>query len=65
MPDLYTNVEYIPSKSDIVTYNQEYQKRLTQEFGKLSFFEKVYNLCKFPKKLYWKIRDFLEHRLGW
>jgi glycosyltransferase involved in cell wall biosynthesis len=59
----YDNVGYYPSENDIVNYNEEYKKRLTWDFGTLSAGEKVVNFLNKPKKFYWKIRDFAEHKL--
>jgi glycosyltransferase involved in cell wall biosynthesis len=60
----YNRLSFFPSEKDILDYKKEYKKRLTWDFGTLSAGEKVVNFLNKPKKLYWKIRDFAEHRFG-
>lgn len=60
----YRQINYFPSQAEILAYKDEYQKRLKQKFGELSVGEWFVNYLNKPKKFYFKIRDFLEHRLG-
>lgn len=60
----YSRVEYYPSEKEILEYKDEYKKRLKQEFGELSFSESFVNYLNIPKKLYFKLRDFVEHKFG-
>ena len=56
----YQHVFYNPAENEIVSYKQEYQKRLQWGEESLTFFEKCKSLMLQPKKNYWKIRDFIE-----
>ncbi len=60
--DFYSKIAYYPSEESIRTYQDVYKKRCSTEFGKLSFFEKCHNYLRLPIKLYWKLKDFIEHR---
>lgn len=64
MMDFYGTIGYYPNEDDIVGYREEYKKRLQWEFGDLSVGEKIINFLRKPIKFYYKIADFLEHRLG-
>ncbi|MEI8361140.1 MAG: glycosyltransferase family 4 protein [bacterium] len=61
--EYYNNVNYFPSKNDILNYKIEYGSRLSQNFDKLTNFEVLINYIKKPIKFYFKICDFLEHKL--
>ena len=60
----YSRIEYYPSEAEILAYKEEYQKRLKQEFGKLSVLELLVNYLNIPRKFYFKLRDFAEHKFG-
>lgn len=62
--DFYNGIEYEPSELEILAYKEEYQRKLKQEFSSLSFRENLINLFNKPGKFYYKVRDFLEHRLN-
>ncbi len=56
------DVAYKPSELEIVEYISEYRRRLKWEFGNLSKFERLANLLRIPRKLYFKASDYLEHQ---
>lgn len=62
--EYYNKVDYYPSEEEILAYKDEYKKRLKQEFGKLSILERCVNFMNKPRKLYYKVRDFIEHKFG-
>lgn len=62
--EFYDKVSYLPSEAEISLYKTVYQKKLKQEFGKLSVVEKITNLFGQRKRFYYKVKDFLEHRFG-
>lgn len=62
MVENYNKIEYYPSETEILAYKEEYKKRLEQEFGKLSVLEVAVNYLNKPKKFYYKVRDFVEHK---
>jgi glycosyltransferase involved in cell wall biosynthesis len=61
----YGSIGYYPSENDIVNYKVEYQKRLSWDFVRLTPGEKAVNFFNKPRRLYWKLRDFLEHKLNY
>jgi glycosyltransferase involved in cell wall biosynthesis len=58
----YAKIEYNPSQNDIVNYHSEYQKRLTWDFADLTLFETITLLQILPRRFYFKVRDFIEHK---
>ncbi|MEK9132508.1 MAG: hypothetical protein AAB606_02260, partial [Patescibacteria group bacterium] len=62
--DYYSRVNYYPSKEEILAFKVEYKKLLKQEFSKLSVLEMCVNYLNIPRKFYYKVRDFMEHRIG-
>jgi len=61
---VYDSIEFFPSKNEIIEYIKEYKKRLKYDFDSLSFTEKLVNFLSLPKKLFYKIKDFLEDKLN-
>lgn len=64
LKDRYSVVDFSPNSGTIINYRQEYKKRLTWDFGNLSLLELFINFLNKPRKLYWKVKDFLEHNYG-
>lgn len=60
--DEYAKIKYNPSKSDIINYRVEYRKRLAWNYGSLTWFERCKLLQIFPHRVYFKVRDFVEHK---
>ena len=60
----YGKIDYFPTEAEIRAYPQEYTKRCAEEFSALTRIECCVNYLRIPKKMYLKIRDFLEHRFG-
>ncbi len=61
-PHIYTTVSDPFSKEEISLFKNEYAQRLYNQFGNISFFERMRNYCMLPRKFYFRIRDFIEHR---
>lgn len=62
--EYYNKILYYPSEQEIVEYKKEYQNRLKLSFGSLTGFESLENISRWPRRFYYKGRDFLEHRFG-
>lgn len=60
----YDNVTYKPDQKDILDYKEKYKKILKIEFGQLEIKDKIINFLNLPKRFYFKIKDFIEHRFG-
>ncbi len=58
----YDKIAYYPSRKEIEDFKLEYKKRRDDDFGNLTFGEKLENLLRKPKKIKQKIEDLLEHR---
>lgn len=58
----YATVPYYPSETAIVRYQQEYHTRLGWEFGRISSGERLFSLVTLPCRLYYKIKDFVQHK---
>lgn len=61
-PEEYVNIEYYPTEQEIRDYKQEYNIRLQWEFGKLSTGDRLHLVVSLPRKFYFKVRDFVEHK---
>jgi glycosyltransferase involved in cell wall biosynthesis len=59
----YAKVKYYPSEDNIKKFPLEYQKRLAIEYQKQTFIEKIFFTKHIPKMLFYKIKDFLDHKL--
>ncbi len=53
-----------PTESDILEYNQSYRQRLQIEFGGLGVADYIWLALIWPRTIYRKVRDFVEHRFG-
>lgn len=62
IPVEYESVTLKPSKEEILAYGVEYKKRLKWEFGGVTMFERFLLFLSIPRKLYYKIKDFIEHK---
>ncbi len=51
---------YYPTEQEIISYPEDYKRRLLSEFGKLTIWDKLTNFSKKPRKFYFKVKDFLE-----
>lgn len=60
--NFYDRISYYPDEQQILNFPLEYRKRLSWEFGKLGMSDKIVNMLGRPKKFYFKIKDFLEHK---
>jgi glycosyltransferase involved in cell wall biosynthesis len=58
----YSKISYYPSREDIVAYKTEYQKKLSYDFGTLSALERARNASLLPGRLFYKFKDFFEHK---
>lgn len=58
----YATVPYYPSELAISQYRQEYRVRLAWEFGRISSGERLFLLVTLPGRLYYKIKDFVQHK---
>lgn len=58
----YKSVVYAPGQEEIRQYIQEYKQRIKWEFGELTVYERFLLSLSAPRKLYYKIKDFLEHK---
>lgn len=64
VPQAFNSISYSPNKEEIEKYRKEYRERLDWEFDVLSLGERLRNIMRLPKKIYWKIRDFIEDSYG-
>lgn len=55
----YEAVTIWPTPADITAFKAEYQKRLGREFGALTWFERLANYLRMPRRFYRKVADFL------
>ncbi len=58
----YRLVQHYPSTEDVIDYRVEYQKRLLNNFTKLTAVEKAVNLLNKPKDYFYKLSDFIENK---
>lgn len=58
----YASIPYRPSAEEIVNYKLEYQKRLRWDYGEISSKERLWLFMLFPRRLYYKLKDFALHK---
>ncbi len=56
------SINYYPSEKDIINYRTEYKRRLKIDFGKLSITETIVYWCCLPKRFYFKVMDYIQHK---
>ena len=62
VPEEYASIAYHPTEQEVREYKQEYRVRLKWEFGTLSVMDRLCLIVLFPRKFYFKLRDFVEHK---
>lgn len=60
---IYSKIDYYPGKGEILAYRDKYSRMLNENYGDLRLIERAINILVLPRKMFYKTKDLIEHRL--